>query len=202
MGRFAEAEQHAKVALDTYPLNAGDLLARIALQRKDLDQAEHYVEIAVANRGKMPGPLLTEAELRLDQGRYDDVLQLTQTVEDEVEEGVSRDLVKGLYFLRGRALAEQNHPREAIAAFSREIELFPDTLPAYSHLALLYAIQGDSARSGATLQHMVQVNDTPAAYAEAVRAIRLLGDPATAARLLHQARGRWPKDRELAELGS
>jgi hypothetical protein len=39
---------------------------------------------------------------------------------------------------------------------------------------------------------MVRIHPTPAAYAEAVRALRVLGDERSAERLLAVARERWP----------
>lgn len=200
LGRLDEAREHAMAALETYPLHAGDLLAQIALRGGHLERAEKYVEVAVANRGKMPGPLLTQAELRLAQGRFDEVLKITHQVEREAREGVAGELTRGLYFLRGRALVEAGRPDEAVEAFSREIDRFPDSLAVYSHLALLHSLRGDGSRAVATLRRMVEVNDSPEAYAEAVRTIRVLGDPGAASRLLEQARRRWPEAPELREL--
>ena len=197
LGRLGEAEDHARLGLETYPLHSGDLLARIALARGELERAEEYVEVALEGRGKMPAPLLTQAQLRLAQGRPGAALEITETVEREMEEGVARDLVQGLYFLRGRAYAEQGRAGEAEAAFRREISLFPDSLPAYSHLALLLAVEGRGEEAVAALRGMVEVNDSPAAHAAAARASRLLGDPAAADRLLARARTRWPDAPEL-----
>ncbi|MGH9381246.1 MAG: tetratricopeptide repeat protein, partial [Thermoanaerobaculia bacterium] len=45
-----------------------------------------------------------------------------------------------------------------------------------------------------------EANPTAAAYAEAIRTLRALGDDRSAAAVLAQARSRWPDDPELQEL--
>jgi hypothetical protein len=47
---------------------------------------------------------------------------------------------------------------------------------------------------------MVERNDSPLAYAEAVRTLRTLGDPQGAGALLRYAMGRHPESRELRGL--
>ena len=198
-GALDEAQRHAELAVDSHPV-AHDLLAQIALRRGDLEAAEGYVADAVATRGTRVGPLVTEAQLRLQQDRLDEALELTYQAEREFADRKDRQVLRGLYFTRGNALARLGKSSEAIDAFRTEIRLQPDLLPPYSHLALLYALIGETAQVGPILREMVETNPTPGAHAEAIRVLRQLEDPRSAGALLAQARQRWPQDPQLRAL--
>jgi hypothetical protein len=49
---------------------------------------------------------------------------------------------------------------------------------------------------------MVETNPSPAAYAEAVRTLRLLGDERSASIVLRNAISRWPDSDELRKLAA
>jgi choline-sulfatase len=198
-GELDEAHRHAELAVDSHPV-AWDLLAQIDLRRGDLEAAERDVTAAVAARGTSVGPLVTEAEVRLRQGRLDEALALTDQAEREFAHRRDRDVLRGLYFTCGAALARQGKAEPAIAAFRTEIRLQPDLLSPYTNLALLYALIGETQEVGPLLKQMVDTNPTPAAHAEAVRALRQLGDPRSAQALLAQALRRWPRSPQLLAL--
>jgi hypothetical protein len=79
--------------------------------------------------------------------------------------------------------------------------MFPDSIRAYSNLAILYALTGRSAEVAPTLRTMVDKNPSPIAYAEAVKTLRILNDPGSAQKLLSYARTRFPGDAGLRKLG-
>jgi choline-sulfatase len=198
LGRLEEAEEHAELAVEDYP-RANDLLAQIALRQGDLEAAARYVERSLADDNGQPGPRITRAELLVKQGRPEEALAQVDEIEAMIErEGIDRDIVRGIYVVRGDALAQLGRAAEAERAFQREIEMFPGELAPYTRLALLYALSGRPEATGAVLQRMVQVHPTPAAYAEAVRALRVMGDERSAERLLSVARERWPDSPVLA----
>jgi len=89
---------------------------------------------------------------------------------------------------------------EAERAFLTEIRLFPEEVAPYTHLAVLYSLVGDTDRAGAVLRRLVEVQPTPHAYAEAVKAWRALGNEVAASRLLREGRGLHPDDAELRQL--
>ncbi len=64
---------------------------------------------------------------------------------------------------------------------------------------MVYALSGQGPQAGAVLRQLVETNQTPTAYAEAAQAMRLLGDPGSAERLLQVARNRWPNAPALRE---
>jgi tetratricopeptide (TPR) repeat protein len=164
--------------------------------------AEGLLATALASRGTRVEPLVTMTELRVRQERFDDALQVSARALSEFGARTDREVLRGLYFQRGLAFAGLDRPSDAIEAFEQEIALSPEELAPYPRLAFLHAITGDAQRAGEALRRMVERNQRPAAFAEAVRALRALGDPASAERLLRTALERWPADRELRALAS
>jgi arylsulfatase A-like enzyme/Flp pilus assembly protein TadD len=201
LGRFEEAQDYALQAAEAEP-EAYDLLTRIALQQDDLEHAERYVDASIAARGELPGPLLLRAEILERRGEHEGAIEVTRRIEEIAAGEAGGKVPLGLFRLRGEALASLGRADEAAAAFQREIEVFPDDLEAYSHLAVLRALQGDGPGTGLALRRMVEANPTAAAYALAVKTLGLLGDPGSAARLLAYARQRWPDDPALRGLGA
>ncbi|MGH9465663.1 MAG: sulfatase-like hydrolase/transferase [Thermoanaerobaculia bacterium] len=199
--RLEEAKQHAMIAVATHDV-APDLLARIALREDDYETAEKWATEAVARRGTRLGPLITMADLHLKQRRIPEALELTEQAEREASagDGMDPELIHGLYFVRGKALAQLGRPQEAIAAFEREMADDPSFVPTYTHLAYLLATLGEARAAGATLRRLVESNPTPKAYAAAVRTLREMKDERSAAAVLRDAKRRWPGAPELAEL--
>lgn len=200
VGRLDEARAHAALATAAFP-SAHDLLAQIALREGRSDEALAAARRAVAASPSSPGPRVTEAQALLALGRHREALDASAAAEARLDLGDGRQVdpntVRGLYLIRGQALANLGRAEEAEAAFRREIELSPATLAAYSHLAVLQALTGDAAAVTATLRRMVESNPRPQAYAEAAQTFRVLGDAAAAERLLAFARQRWPGDPAL-----
>lgn len=202
LGRLEEAREHALVAVHHHPVEARSSLAQIALQEGDLVAAERWAQEAVERRGSRLEPLITRARVDLARGDAARALELTDRVLADLEShgaAMDRELLRGLQFVRGQAHARLGEAAEAERAFLEEIRLFPEELSAYSHLALLYALTGQGEDAAEVLRRMLQANPSPAAYAEAARTLRVLGDPASADRLLEEARRRWPEAPELRE---
>ena len=202
LGRLDEAETHARMALGTHPSFAHGLLAQIALQREDLDTAEREAQAAMEEKSLRIGPMITLAEVR--HARKDDAgaLELTRKAAEIYNQREAKDpeLIRGLALIRGKLLADQGDAQGAEAAFKDELQRFPDSVRAYSSLAILYALTGRAAEVAPTLRTMVEKNPHPLAYAEAVKTLRILNDPGSAARLLSYARSRFPGDPALQKL--
>ncbi len=203
LGRLDEAEEHARLAVSAHSSFAHGLLAQIALERQDLNTAENEAREAMKGDENRLGPMITLAEIQQRRGKLDEALAAIEKVEAAYAQRKAKDqdLIRGLNLLRGKILADQTKAAEAEAAFEKEIALFPDNLRAYSSLAILKALSGRPAEVGATLKRMVDVNPSPRAYAEAVKALRILKDERGARGLLQHARGLFPKDSGLRALG-
>jgi tetratricopeptide (TPR) repeat protein len=190
LGRLAEAEEHARLALAAHPSFAHGLLAQIALARHDLAAAETAARAALERGESRVGPPLVLAGVRHAQGRYEEALALT----DQAAAAYARrsapdpELLQGMHLLRGRS------------AFRREIALYPADPRAYANLALLHALTGRPREVGPLLGSLIEEHPSAAAYAEVVKTLRVLELPAEAARLLRRGRGLYPDHPLLASL--
>src|SRR6185295_8826607 len=201
LGRNDEAKAHAELALAASPALAHDLLARVALAGGDLAAAAREARAALAAGGERVPPLVTLAGVQTKAGELDEALRTLRQAEEEVRRQGGDQRVTGLQQARGDLLARLGRGAEAEAAFLGEIRDSPASLRAYSGLAMLYAAQGRADEAVSALQRMVEANGgSPAAYAEAVRTLRALGDRQDAAALLRHALGIHPDSRQLRAL--
>jgi tetratricopeptide (TPR) repeat protein len=201
MGRLDEARDHAILALGTDASPAHNLLGQIALARKDYPTAEKEARAALDAGGSRIGPFLTLAQTLKEEGKLDQALETTQKAVNEVSAMEGAPKYSGLWFLHGDLLARAGRDAEAERAFLKEIDDFPANPSPYSRLAVLYAAGGRPQEAVGMLRKLVESNDSPLAYTEAIKTLRTLGDPQSAAALLKYARTRHPESRELRELG-
>ena len=197
MKRFDEARKHAEIGLPTSPAVAHNLLAQIALQEKDLPRAEEEARAALAARGSRLGPVVTLASILQVQGKLEEGLRLTDQAIGEMGEGQK---FPGLFLVRGDLLARLGRAGEAEAAFLREIRDFPGDAAGYTRLAVLYASAGRPQDAVVAIRTMIENQKSPAAYAAAVKTLRILGDPQGAAALLRHAMALHPDSKELRAL--
>ncbi len=202
--RLEEAEAHARLAMASNPSFAHGLLAQIALERDDLDEAERQARAALDDKRPRLGPTITLAGVLYARGAYEEAFEMVRQTETTFAERQARDpeLIKGLYLQKGRILADLGRPGPAEAAFLRAIELFPGEIFAYSNLAILYALSGRPGEVSGVLRRMVEARPTPESYAEAVKTLRVLEDRAAATALLRHARRLFPEDGGLRELAA
>lgn len=200
-GRIAEAEEHAKLALVAHPSFAHGVLAQAALQRKDLAAAEREAKLAAAGKGSADrvGPPLTLAMVEHAQGRYEEALATADSglAAWNARKAKDPELVRGGYLLRGRILADLGRAAEAEAAFKQEIALFPADPPAYTNLALLYALTGRGDQVAPVLRTLVEGHPSPHAYVEAAKALRVMQLAPQADKLLAQGRRLYPGNPQL-----
>jgi len=178
------------------------MLARVALRRDALDEAEREARQALVGSADRVLPRLTLAEVLVARG--DDEQALTVLAEAEKLYGQRAapdpELIQGLHWLKGKALADLGQVAPAEAAFRQEIQSNPTDPRPYSSLALLYALTGRAAEAASMLREMTEKSPTAAAYAEAVRVYRALHDERGAETVLRFARQKFPGSPELAEL--
>jgi arylsulfatase A-like enzyme/cytochrome c-type biogenesis protein CcmH/NrfG len=201
-GRIAEAEEHARLALAAHPSFAHGVLAQAAVERHDLDAAEREARLAAeAGKGSSDrvGPPLTLAAVQHARGRYEEALATADAALAAWRARTARDpdLVRGGFLLRGRILADLGRAAEAEAAFREEIELFPADPPAYTNLALLYALTGRGDRVSPLLRTLIEGHPSPRAYAEVAKTLRVMKLAPQAEQVLAQGRRLYPGDPQL-----
>jgi choline-sulfatase len=201
LGQLDQAEAHARLAAAGNPSFAHGLLAQIAMRRGKLEDAEREARAAL-DKGRRIQPMITLAEVLHARHRYEEALAEVRQAERAYAERSARDpeLIQGLELIRGKILADLGDAAGAETAFQQEIQRFPADLRAYPNLAILYALTGRPAAARDTLQRMVTAHPSAAAYAEAVKALRVMSDPADAAAVLRFALRKYPGDPALATL--
>ena len=197
MQRFDRAEEYAEIGLATSPAVAHNLLAQIALARKDLPAAEKEARAALAARGSRLGPVVTLAGVLQAQGKLDEALRLANQAAGEMSPGQK---FPGLFLVQGDLLARLGRAGEAEQSFLREVHDFPADTSGYTRLAVLYASAGRPQDAIAAIRTMVENQRSPAAYVAAVKTLRILGDPQGADALLRHAMALHPESKELRGL--
>ncbi|HET9208937.1 MAG TPA: sulfatase-like hydrolase/transferase [Thermoanaerobaculia bacterium] len=201
MGRLDEAKAHAELGLQGSPAMANSLLAQIELARARPDEAEKAARAALASPGSHIAPLMTLAQVLEKQGKLAEALGFADRAAAELARtGAAGESYAGLHWVRGDLLARLGRNGEAEREFLEEIRAFPHDTRPYASLALLYASEGRGPEAVGALRRMVETEGSPAAYAEAVRTLRILGDPRGAAALLRHALAVHPGSRELRAL--
>jgi arylsulfatase A-like enzyme/Flp pilus assembly protein TadD len=161
-GDLDNASLLAKAALGAAPRRARALLVHVALARKDLTSAEQIARDAASVQDAQPADLLLPAEVSIARG---DVAAALRSIDAASQKAAQMEMSKvyRLEFLRADALARLGRVDEAMRAYGREIQLFPNDTRAYANLAVLEFVSGDRRASDETLSAMTRVNPTPAA---------------------------------------
>ena len=199
-GDLDGAEALAELGLDADGVAARGLLAQIAQARGDLDAAVRWASQAHETAPERPGPILTLASVLQSRGEFEQALGWIERIVNRPGATEPGGAPVGAWALAGEILANLGRAVPAEAAMLHEINLHPENVAAYSHLAVLYGILQRPREVGETLRLMVTRNPRPEAYAEAVKTLRNLGDREGARRVLAMGTQRFPDDAGLAAL--
>src|SRR3954463_10748665 len=74
LGHLDDAEAHAKLALKQTPHDAHEVLARVAMRRKDFAKARQEAGAALDNDKDRPGNLMLLGQIALEQGKVEEAL--------------------------------------------------------------------------------------------------------------------------------
>jgi len=197
------ARGHAELALATSPAAANQVLADVALSQDDLDAGERHARAGLeASPNHLPA-LLQLAQVAIGRDRLDDAGEWIARAESAIaRRDPESESPRGYHLVRGDLAARRGDDAVAVAEFEREIAAQPADPRAYTRLSIVQALGGRPRDAVATLRRLVETNQTPAAYAAAVEALRVLGDAAAANRLLAVARGKFPDHPRLAALAA
>lgn len=166
---------------------AYELLARIALTRRDADTARHEANLAQIADPTVPVLTYVEARLLYDQGEYDTALPLFERALAALETSGGRPMLD-LHYFTADTLARLERDTDAEAQFVEELRLFPYNTRARAGLATVYHATGRIDEAVETLAALVRMTPTPDAYALAARLLTSFGKPQDAARLRAEAR--------------
>lgn len=197
LGDLAAAEEHARLARQQNPAWGHQKLAEVWFVRRDLERAEQEARQAVRHGGRQLGPRIVLALVLLQQDRLEEAREVLREAEAEVARRSSQKPPSGYHLIRGDYLARRGELPEAVVELRKELELHPERHDASVRLAWCLTALGRGAEGIEVLRRMVERRPTPAAYAAAVEALELLGDPNAARRLLEVARSRFPDAEQL-----
>ncbi len=156
-GHPSEAIAHAQLAERAAPRESHELLARAYAEERRFAEAEASARQAIAEGDRQPSSILLLAEVQRAEGKLEAALQTIDEAERRAGDLEIRHLY-GIDYLRGDVLARLDRPDQAVAAYQREIELWPQHLQSYANLAVIYVIEGKRAEAEKTLEAMTRRN--------------------------------------------
>ncbi|HEY7113966.1 MAG TPA: tetratricopeptide repeat protein, partial [Thermoanaerobaculia bacterium] len=169
------------------PPEANEVLARIALARRDWATAEREANRALEGHQGRKLPYVVLAQVRKARGDLPGALRMLDEVQAKLQQSGQGEM-SNLHYFRADILARMDRPAEAEAEFRRELSFFPDNAAAWTGLALLHASLGQSDAARRDLEDLLRTVPTPRGYAAAAETLRILGDPESARRLDERAR--------------
>ncbi|HEX6850494.1 MAG TPA: sulfatase-like hydrolase/transferase [Candidatus Polarisedimenticolaceae bacterium] len=155
-GRIPEARALGEVALAAGIPGSREVLARAAILERRGDEAEALARAAIADDGSRIAPRIVLAEALLAQGKFAEALAETDRLLEVYRALATPDpaALRGAALVRGRAFASLGDADRATAALEQEIELFPDQVAAYAHLAVVRRLAGDAAGAGDVVRRL------------------------------------------------
>lgn len=168
-GDLEGARQHAELAVRADPAKAREILARVAMARGDLAEAEHEAKAASEAPGNTNAAMYTLARVQQRRADWDGVLKTT----DRLRQG--RPL-RGVATLRGDALARLGREREAEAAFREEIRFFPADVEAYRSLIVLLVTQNRTDEATKMVRELAAASPNARTYNVIAETLRVVGD--------------------------
>jgi tetratricopeptide (TPR) repeat protein len=185
--RLDEARQQAEIVVETVPVDdrasraaAHELLARIALARRDVAAARLQAKLAREADAALPLAAFVEGRILLDAARFEAAVPVLQAAIADGEKS-GGPVLADLHFHVGEALVRLSRLAEAEYHFMQEIRFFPNHVRASAALATLYHQSDRADEAGEVLTTMLRVSPTPEAFATAARLWTTFGNPAQAA---------------------
>ena len=187
--RWDEARAHAELAADVAPATAHEILARLAVRRRDYDAAREHARQAAAADPGLPMPAFVEGLVRYEQGDWPGAIPPLQQAAAALRQRTGQ--IADTHYVLGDALARMERYPEAEQAFKAELAVSPAHTRARAGLAMLYAASGREREAEAALEELVRRSPTPAGYGLAAQVWAAFGRPDKAAEI--RARLREPR---------
>jgi choline-sulfatase len=175
---------------------AHEIAARVALARRDPDEARTHADSAQAADPGLPMPQFVRGRLLYENGNYEAALAAFEEA-DAALDARGRTLEELQWYL-GDTLARLDRYEDAEAHFREELRLFPRNIPAYASLATLYRASNRDRSLEDVIAALIDSAPTPEGYATAARLWTILGERERADALRADARARFNDDTSLA----
>ena len=180
-GKLDEAQQHAVLAISVAPAGAHEVLAKIALARRDPQTARREAALAQQADSSLPMPHYVEGLLLYNENRHAEALGPLLRARDALRGRTVQ--MNDLNYYIGDSLARLERYREAEPYLLDEVRLFPHNTRARAGLAMLYRAMGRNAESERAIEEMLRVSPTPEARVVAAQLWTMFGEPEKAQRI-------------------
>jgi choline-sulfatase len=180
MGKLAAAKARAQAALPDDPGRAHQLLARVALARGTLPEAEREARLSMVDgaTGSEGAVILAQVYVRRSQ-----LAQALDVLESARRRAVDQKHVPAadLDDMRGDVLARLGRLAEAEAVFKEQIRAFPGRSQSYASLAVVVALQGrPRGEVHEILDSMVKANPSRETVLLGAKTLDFVGDKSLA----------------------
>jgi len=215
LGRTDDAIAAAKEGLRLSPesVNFALEIATLALQKRDLVDAENHARLALRAMPSEAHRLLAEIALEKkdyatatrEAGTDELLLGRIAQAEGKPDEALRhfaavKENIPKLNFYRGDALASLGRLEEAEAAFRREIELHPSDPAAYKNLIVLLTLQQRGDEATKLVFALEKASPTPPSYIAIAEVLRVIGDDKGARYWASRARTNRPTGQRTNEM--
>jgi tetratricopeptide (TPR) repeat protein len=191
--RLEDAREHAERAAFLSPEGDGrlrgsahELLANIALARRDAPEAQAEGELARQAEPARPVDVYVEARLLLDQRHYAEAVPLFEQASADLNRSHGRPIAE-LHVSAAETLVRLDRPADAEHEFLEELRYFPLSTRARAELATFYHTTGRDDEATQTLEDLVRIVPTPDSYNLAARLWTTFGNHRRAATLRAEA---------------
>jgi tetratricopeptide (TPR) repeat protein len=196
LGDLETAKQHAEIAVAIEPGEAHQILARIALKRGQVEEAEKEAKAAVATQHDPVAMLMMLATIEKTRGNLASSLAYIDQAADRVSHK-KPPTMEGLHLSRGDVLARLGRTEEAEREFHAEIAAFPKASEAYASLIMLLATERRLDEATKLVFEAVKSIPEPHTYAVIAETLAAIGDGNGAMFWIGQGLQHYPADSEL-----
>jgi arylsulfatase A-like enzyme/Flp pilus assembly protein TadD len=176
MGKLEEADARAQAALPEDPGPAHQLLAKVALARSNLPEAERQARLAMADAASESEGAMILAQVHLRRSELPQALAALEKARARATEQ-KRAPAAGLDYLRADVLARLGRFAEAEAVLKEEIRSSPGRSQTYASLAVVVALQGRSrGEVHEILDSMVKANPRRETILLGAKTLDFMGD--------------------------
>jgi arylsulfatase A-like enzyme/Tfp pilus assembly protein PilF len=199
LGHLDDAEAHAKLALKQMPHDGHEVLARVALRRKDFAKARQEANAAFDNDKNRPGNLMLLGQIALEEGKVEEALsEFDQAA--ALRQSKNEPALPHLNFFRGDCLARLGRSEEAEAAFLAEIKNFPTDPQPYKNLILVYTVEERFNAATQLIFALEKAAPTPPSYVAIAETLKTIGDTKGAKFWASRGLAKYPGNKQLESL--
>jgi len=198
-GDLDQAARHAEIAMSVEPGHAHETLGKVALERKDYDEAEKQANLALQTVMDPTPEYMILGGVEKERGNLAKALEDYDRAAAAVQQRTPPSM-EDLHLFRGDVLARLGRNEEAEREFRAEIRDFPHKARAYSSLILLLSTEGRLEEATKLVFEAFKAAPGPHTYTIIADTLVSIGDERGALFWAQQGLQRYPRDPEIRDL--